>query len=64
MKQYTLTLTGWAPATTTVVIEAENAEDAIDKAMVLYDEGELDWEIGMTVSDPEIDDISPNDFED
>ena len=64
MKQYTLTLTGWAPATTTVVIEAESAEDAFDEAMALHEEGGLEWNISKHVADPELDDINPDDFED
>ena len=64
MNQYTLTLTGWAPATTTVVIEAESAEDAFDEAMVLHEEGGLEWNISKDVADPELDDINPDDVED
>jgi hypothetical protein len=61
MKEYTLSLFGLVHATTSVVIEAESSEDAYEKALVMYDEGELDWNIGNVVHDVEIDLVDPED---
>jgi len=61
MKEYTVSLVGYVLATTSVVIEAESSEDAYEEALAMHDEGELDWEIGNVVLDPEIDFVDPED---
>jgi len=61
MKEYKVSLVGYVLATTSVVVEAESSEDAYEEALAMHDEGELDWEIGNVVLDPEIDFVDPED---
>ena len=61
MKEYTVSLVGYVLATTSVVVEAESSDDAYEEALAMHDEGELDWEIGNVVLDPEIDFVDPED---
>jgi len=61
MKEYKVSLVGYVLATTSVVVEAESSDDAYEEALAMHDEGELDWEIGNVVLDPEIDFVDPED---
>lgn len=58
-RDYTITLIGYKPCTTTVVISSDKYDDAIETAFELAEAGELKWDVSEDITDIDLDSVDP-----
>ena len=62
MKEYTVELSGYRIYTTTVKVNAENLDDAIDAAFAQIEYSDTEWNLASPMmQDVQVDEVSPND---
>jgi len=55
--RYLVAASGYVRATLEIVVDAENEDDAAEKAWELIDERKVDWDIDIYVADIDLDNV-------
>ena len=61
MKKYIVRLNGLIYANATVIIEADNSDEAVEKAFLADEIGKVEWNIGNDVDEVQFYSVDPDD---